>query len=601
MSHQSRSRHRIQRRPALYFELHRSMAFEILSGPTAAAIPCKKRDDGAGLFTDSSLSPTITMGRHTVIDSDASASGEESARQPTPQKKPRASRDDVSGNPTMPTRTRVPSSRKPSEKQSAKEKENLDAAHKRIQDMEKEILRMRKKVGHLESQPQVRVLDDGPESEDNDFDDSEPLNNAFTSAITPLGRLPVPLARPIVPLRKTSKANATQAATISSRAFKHLPELRPDERDHEGELNRTPPSPQTPTRSVRDGDHDAEELLPNQGTPGPVTGSKRPHPVAEPSSPASSPKRKKSKVKEPQFRDGFVPGPGAKPNASDYEPIVEAVLLRACAEYSARCVGLNGFPPTTRQFQWADECFNNACIAAKVRYKLLPRMIKVILKRGSHIRGKVLDGYRPIFRTHYGFQRGNSKAVIAANMAKAKALLHKSSFSLQGTHSLLICNYSLKDLKDPVTRTGYGENKIIADARPHYLFKNKKSLAAIFPSHFNPISPAHLALDFTILQSLTQEYSTGVHIPAEFTEKDMLKSYHTHLADIEKWIALNPAVTEKLRRKWYKRAAQDILPTEPEQDTHIDEEDQDALRSQLEGRTGDTDSEDESDAAAGED
>jgi hypothetical protein len=57
------------------------------------------------------------------------------------------------------------------------------------------------------------------------------------------------------------------------------------------------------------------------------------------------------------------------------------------------------------------------------------------------------------------------------------------------------------------------------------------------------------------LQSLTQEYSTGIHIPAEFTEKDMLKSYHTHLADIEKWIALNPAVTEKLRCKWYKRAA----------------------------------------------
>ncbi|KAJ7727794.1 hypothetical protein B0H14DRAFT_3518755 [Mycena olivaceomarginata] len=38
----------------------------------------------------------------------------------------------------------------------------------------------------------VRVSDDDPESEDNDFDDSEPLNTAFTSAITPLGRLPVP-------------------------------------------------------------------------------------------------------------------------------------------------------------------------------------------------------------------------------------------------------------------------------------------------------------------------------------------------------------------------------------------------------------------------
>ncbi|KAJ7797990.1 hypothetical protein B0H14DRAFT_3546487 [Mycena olivaceomarginata] len=251
------------------------------------------------------------MAPRTVVDSDASDSGEESTRQPIPQKKkPRASCDDVSGNQTMPTRTRVPSS----------QKENLDAAQKRIQDMEKEILKMRKKVGQLEGQPQARVPDDGPESEDNDFDDSEPLNTAFTSAITPLGRLPVPLARPIVPLRKTSKANATQAATISSQAFMHLPELRPDERDHEDELNRTSPSPQA-TRSVRDGDHDAEELFPNRGTPGPVTGSKHPNPVPESSSQAPPPKRKKSKVKEPQFRDGFVPGPGAKPNASDYEPL----------------------------------------------------------------------------------------------------------------------------------------------------------------------------------------------------------------------------------------------------------------------------------------
>jgi hypothetical protein len=47
--------------------------------------------------------------------------------------------------------------------------------------------------------------------------------------------------------------------------------------------------------------------------------------------------------------------------------------------------------------------------------------------------------------------------------------------------------------------------------------------------------------------------------------------------------------------------SQDILPTELEQDTHIDDKDQHALRSQLEGRTGDTDSEDEGDAAMGED
>ncbi|KAJ6586559.1 hypothetical protein B0H10DRAFT_2198033 [Mycena sp. CBHHK59/15] len=190
---------------------------------------------------------------------------------------------------------------------------------------------------------------------------------------------------------------------------------------------------------------------------------------------------------------------------------------------------------------------------------------KLITKRGSHIHGKTIDSYRPIFCSRYGFQRGNSKAVITANKAKAEALLHKASFHY----------------KDPTARTGYAENKIIA-----YIFKNKKSLGAVFPSYFNPIPPAYFALEFSV------EWLTGVHVPAGFTKKEMNQAYRTHLADInDKWIALNPVVTEKLQRK-----CQDIALAEPEQDTHIDEEDQDALRLELEHRTGDTDSEKEDDA-----
>jgi hypothetical protein len=97
-------------------------------------------------------------------------------------------------------------------------------------------------------------------------------------------------------------------------------------------------------------------------------------------------------------------------------------------------------------------------------------------------------------------------------------------------------------------------------------------LAAIFPSYFNPIPAPYLALEFSVvcvalivslralitskLQFLTQEWSTGTHVPGAFTEKEMGNSYRTHLSDInEKWIKYNPVVTENLRRKWYKRAS----------------------------------------------
>ncbi|KAJ7683614.1 hypothetical protein B0H14DRAFT_3907847 [Mycena olivaceomarginata] len=126
------------------------------------------------------------------------------------------------------------------------------------------------------------------------------------------------------------------------------------------------------------------------------------------------------------------------------------------------------------------------------------------------------------------------------------------------------------------------------------IFKDKKSLAAIFPSYFNPIPAPYLALEFSVLQFLTQEWSTGTHVPGAFTEKEMGNSYRTHLSDInEKWIKYNPVVTENLWRKWYKRASQHFAPAEPEKGTHIEEEDEDALRLELAGRTGETDSEGE--------
>ncbi|KAJ7218361.1 hypothetical protein GGX14DRAFT_594662 [Mycena pura] len=63
-----------------------------------------------------------------------------------------------------------------------------------------------------------------------------------------------------------------------------------------------------------------------------------------------------------------------------------------------------------------------------------------------------------------------------------------------------------------------------------------------------------------------------------FSEKEMSQAYRTHLADVnDKWIKVNPTVTENIRRKWYKRASQHFAPAEPEKNTHIDEEDQDAL------------------------
>jgi hypothetical protein len=57
------------------------------------------------------------------------------------------------------------------------------------------------------------------------------------------------------------------------------------------------------------------------------------------------------------------------------------------------------------------------------------------------------------------------------------------------------------------------------------------------------------------LDFCASEWSTGVHVPAEFSE-DVLASYETHLKDIQHWASMNQGVVDNLRRKWYTRAMQ---------------------------------------------
>ncbi|KAJ7635773.1 hypothetical protein DFH06DRAFT_1003351 [Mycena polygramma] len=331
-----------------------------------------------------------------------------------------------------------------------------------------------------------------------------------------------------------------------------------------------------PTQPQTHPSHPPQDPLSSpRGRVEPAAGDKRRHRDTSPPPPA---KRTKHKVKEPKFCEGFVAVSGHKPKAADYAPVEEALILRSCAEYSCRIMTINPFPPPPLQYQWAKECYSNACRSAKVRYGITDRMVKVITYRGSEIRGKNVGAYRHTFETHFKFTAGNSKAAVAANKLKVTELTHKASFHY----------------KDTKLRTGYAQNSIIAVARRKLIFKDKKSLAAIFPSYFNPISGPYLALDFSTLQFLAEEYSTGKPVPGSFTEKEMSASYRTHLADInDKWIKSNPTVTENLRRKWYKRASQHYVSAEPLKESHIDDDDVDLLRLEMEGRTGDTDSEEE--------
>ncbi|KAJ7844633.1 hypothetical protein B0H14DRAFT_3455492 [Mycena olivaceomarginata] len=119
---------------------------------------------------------------------------------------------------------------------------------------------------------------------------------------------------------------------------------------------------------------------------------------------------------------------------------------------------------------------------------------------------------------------------------------------------------------DVDTGEGYAENSIFSDIRGAVVFKNKSSLGAIFASHFNPYPFPTLALEFLRLDHCNSEWSTGRFISAEFKEKELYKTYTTHLNDIRNWAAMNQTVVDNLCFKWYTRASRAI--TGPSLDQH---------------------------------
>ncbi|KAF8143445.1 hypothetical protein K438DRAFT_1783745 [Mycena galopus ATCC 62051] len=123
---------------------------------------------------------------------------------------------------------------------------------------------------------------------------------------------------------------------------------------------------------------------------------------------------------------------------------------------------------------------------------------------------------------------------------------------------------------DPKTRTGYGGNKIITATRQATTFKATDSSGVLFPSYFDPYPLPAIALDFSAV------------------------SYPSGRYRAEKWSKLDEDVVKKIRHNWYRRASETfVIESTPQLSTNIDDKGIEALRAELAGRTGDTESESE--------
>ncbi|KAJ7874156.1 hypothetical protein B0H14DRAFT_3555534 [Mycena olivaceomarginata] len=185
-----------------------------------------------------------------------------------------------------------------------------------------------------------------------------------------------------------------------------------------------------------------------------------------------------------------------------------------------------------------------------------------LLARGSQIRGKTIEAFSSLFASHYGFERSVFAKTIAANKVKAENLLFKASVHYKVLTRLNHDPVLTDGLRDTTKRSGYAENKIISGT-PWALFSLEITARNGPPGRGSmQASPRGMFMNATLSTSLTPR--GGV-----ITTQRSSKTFGAH------GIGEHPK----------------LFPITLTASTNIDQEQVDALRDELAGRTGETDSE----------
>ena len=172
-----------------------------------------------------------------------------------------------------------------------------------------------------------------------------------------------------------------------------------------------------------------------------------------------APSIKRSKGLQPEYREGAEIH-HKKPKASDYQDVVQALILRAASEYKSSIATEDAFPDTATRHKWAKRAWKNACVVANEKYELVDRinaLVSIVFpfilsrrltpffsklrKRGPCIRGHAVTVIRQLIVTMFGFKRGTDARSKASNCTLVIKLKTNAAFHYKIGLLLLFCKH----------------------------------------------------------------------------------------------------------------------------------------------------------------
>ncbi|KAL1661990.1 hypothetical protein GGF50DRAFT_117425 [Schizophyllum commune] len=436
---------------------------------------------------------------------------------------------------------RLKESSKPARKAAAEKEANL----------QKELKEMKKRCKALEKQAKVqRQNEDDDVQMDSEEETSRPLE-LFTSSIS---------VKPAVMARKPPQLDLSRPPPRSVKAVAPTPMRRIDILSV---INNTvleddaPASNAAPLPALEDEEEEAAsdelEAIAQGVSASPESANDNRVQVPRPQgavpsariAPRSAPTPRPSSAMisvpiQPQYKAGV--SLKERPKLGHYDGITLSIAQAAENEYEVLCLAKTAFPSTASRASMARNVWDGACCRFDVRIAMDTRLLRVIVKGGSRIRGLAITAVRKRVFSEYKFVESAIPDVIVANVKIVANLTVNFNYMY----------------KDPTTREGCCIVNIMHLILKDILFgSGRTSIGVVYKKYFCPVPVPLLGLIFCMIKCCLDEWRTGKCIEKAFSEVavvDKTNDLAEHVKRVEDWAALDAELTTKFRTMWYNQA-----------------------------------------------
>ncbi|KAJ7671060.1 hypothetical protein B0H17DRAFT_948416, partial [Mycena rosella] len=228
------------------------------------------------------------------------------------------------------------------------------------------------------------------------------------------------------------------------------------------------------------------------------------------------------------------------PRAKDYDDTAQELISIANTWYRCLLATQDAFPGSTAEPEMVNLAWDRACEELKVAVRLTPDIAKLIMRRGSQMRGVLKTKVRALVELIFGFESGQNKKIIRKNRQRAEDLKegmgysYKVSLCLHFHSELTFCRNS-RTLPHSARESSKGR-LVIQKSTNSMWFNSRRDEGAMHPELFGPRLPKPtLALVLTAIECSVDQWASGIKTDVPFTAADYRSVYLEHIRVLEEF------------------------------------------------------------------